>query len=172
VLWTALVVVAFRGITAIISGSSRRQRAGTGAANTAGEYPVSLAEAYATEFGPGSISGFSPQSLGQREQALAAFVPPAVSAANPSLGWNGIGQLNLQSLQVAGRQGAESAARRWSTCCSHCSTASLNESWALPVAATGSGLAVTGEPAWLPARRGFRRRRSRAVRTGWPKASS
>ena len=51
VLWTALVVVAFRGITAIISGSSPAPAGGTGAANTAREFPVSLAEAYATEFG-------------------------------------------------------------------------------------------------------------------------
>ena len=80
VLWTVLVVIAFRGITAIIFSSSPAPagRTGTG---TGGEFPVSLAE---------------------REQALAAFVPPSVSAANPSLGWNGIGQLNLQALQVAG----------------------------------------------------------------------
>ena len=62
---------------------------------------MSLAEAYATEFGRVYL-GFSSQNLGQREQALAAFVPASVSAANPSLGWNGISQLNLQSLQVAG----------------------------------------------------------------------
>jgi hypothetical protein len=101
VLWTALVVVAFRGITAIIFGSSPAPAGGTRAANATGEFPVSLAEAYAAEFGRVYL-GFSPQSLGQREQALASFVPPAVSAVNPSLGWNGIGQLNLQSLQVAG----------------------------------------------------------------------
>jgi len=147
VLWTALVVVAFRGITAIIFGSSPAPAGGTGAANTAGEFPVSLAEAYAAEFGRVYL-GFSPQSLGPREQALAAFVPPAVSAASPSLGWNGIGQLNLQSLQVAGirvqdRQHAVVTL-----------LALLNGQLmelGVPVAATGSGLVVTGEPAWLPA---------------------
>ena len=101
VLWTALLVVAFRGITAIIFNSAPAPAGGTGAGSVTGEFPVSLAEAYATEFGRVYL-GFSPQSLGQREQALAAFVPPAVSAADPSLGWNGSGQLNLQSLQVAG----------------------------------------------------------------------
>ena len=76
VLWTALLVIAFRGITAIIFSSSPPPagRTGTG---TGGEFPVSLAEAYATEFGRVYL-GFSPQSLGQREQALAAFVPPSV----------------------------------------------------------------------------------------------
>src|SRR2546430_858533 len=45
VLWTALVVVAFRGITAIIFGSSPAPAGGTGAANATGKFPVSLAEA-------------------------------------------------------------------------------------------------------------------------------
>jgi hypothetical protein len=147
VLWTVLVVVAFRGITAIIFGSPPAPPGGTGTANTAGEYPVSLAEAYATEFGRVYL-GFSPQSLGQREQALAAFVPPAVSAANPSLGWNGIGQLNLQSLQVAGIR-VQDPKHAVVTL-----LALLNGQLmelGVPVAATGSGLVVSGEPAWLPA---------------------
>jgi hypothetical protein len=149
VLWTALVVVAFRGITAIIFGSSPAPAGGTGAANATGEFPVSLAEAYATEFGRVYL-GFSPQSLGQREQALAAFVPPGVSAANPSLGWNGIGQLNLQSLQVAGIR-VQDPQHAVVTL-----LALLNGQLmelGVPVAATGSGLVVTGEPAWLPAPR-------------------
>jgi hypothetical protein len=147
VLWTALVVVAFRGITAIIFGSSAAPAGGTGPANATGEFPVSLAEAYATEFGRVYL-GFSPQSLGQREQALAAFVPPAVSAVNPSLGWNGIGQLNLQSLQVAGIK-VQDPKHAVVTL-----LALLNGQLmelGVPVAATGSGLVVSGEPAWLPA---------------------
>ena len=117
VLWTALLVIAFRGITAIIFNSSSAPAGGTGAGAVGETFPVSLAEAYATEFGRVYL-GFSPQSMAQREQALAAFVPASVSAANPSLGWNGVGQ--LMELGV-------------------------------PVAATGSGLVVSGEPAWLPA---------------------
>jgi hypothetical protein len=147
VLWTALAVVAFRGITAIVFGSSPAPAGGTGAANATGEFPVSLAEAYATEFGRVYL-GFSPQSLGQREQALAAFVPPAVSAANPSLGWNGIGQLNLQSLQVAGIRVQDHKHAVVTL------LALLNGQLmelGVPVAATGSGLVVSGEPAWLPA---------------------
>jgi hypothetical protein len=45
---------------------------------------------------------FNPQSQGQREQQLEAFVPASVAAANPNLGWNGVGQLSLQSEQVTG----------------------------------------------------------------------
>jgi hypothetical protein len=147
VLWTALAVVAFRGITAIVFGSSPAPASGTGAANATGEFPVSLAEAYATEFGRVYL-GFSPQSLGQREQALAAFVPPAVSAANPSLGWNGIGQLNLQSLQVAGIRVQDH--RHAVVTLLALLNGQLME-LGVPVAATGSGLVVSGEPAWLPA---------------------
>jgi hypothetical protein len=147
VLWTALAAVAFRGLTAIIFNSPPAPAAGPGTGTATAEFPVSLAEAYATEFGRVYL-GFSPQSLGQREQALAAFVPAAVLAANPSLGWNGVGQLNLQSLQVAGikvqdRQHAVVTL-----------LALLNGQLmelGVPVAATGGGLVVTGEPAWLPA---------------------
>jgi len=147
VLWTALVVVAFRGITAIIFNSSPAPAGGTGAGSVTGEFPVSLAEAYATEFGRVYL-GFSPQSLGQREQALASFVPPAVSAVNPSLGWNGIGQLNLQSLQVAGIKVQDP--RHAVVTLLALLNGQLME-LGVPVAATGSGLVVSGEPAWLPA---------------------
>src|SRR5262249_19222271 len=48
VLWTALLVIAFRGITAIIFNSSAAPAGGTGAGAIGGAFPVSLAEAYAT----------------------------------------------------------------------------------------------------------------------------
>jgi conjugative transposon protein TcpC len=146
-LWTALLVIAFRGITAIIFSSSQAPAGGTGAEAADGEFPVSLAEAYATEFGRVYL-GFSPQSLGQREQALAAFVPASVSAANPSLGWNGAGQLNLQSVQVAGISVQDP--RHAVVTLLALLNGQLME-LGVPVAATGSGLVVSGEPAWLPA---------------------
>jgi hypothetical protein len=146
VLWTALLVIAFRGITAIIFSSSAAPAGGTGT-GTGGEFPVSLAEAYAAEFGRVYL-GFSPQNLAQREQALAAFVPASVSAADPSLGWNGIGQLNLQSLQVAGitvRDSQHAVVTLLALV-----SGQLME-LGVPVAATGSGLVISAEPAWLPA---------------------
>ena len=45
---------------------------------------------------------FSPQNQGPREQALTAFVRGRRAAADPDLGWNGTGQLDLQAEQVAG----------------------------------------------------------------------
>ena len=146
VLWTALLVIAFRGLTAIIFSSSPAPAGGI-TPGTGGEFPVSLAEAYAAEFGRVYL-GFSPQSLGQREQALAAFVPASVSAANPSLGWNGAGQLNLQSLQVAGIK-VQDPQHAVVTLLALLSGQLME--LGVPVAATGSGLVVSGEPAWLPA---------------------
>jgi len=117
-------------------------RTGTGE-----EFPVSLAEAYATEFGRVYL-GFSPQSLAQREQALSAFVPASLSAANPSLGWNGIGQLNLQSVQVAGVKVQD---RQHAVVTLLALLGGQLMELGVPIAATGSGLVVSGEPAWLPA---------------------
>jgi len=64
------------------------------------------------------------------------------------LGWNGIGQLNLQSLQVAGIRVQDQKHAVVTL------LALLNGQLmelGVPVAATGSGLVVSGEPAWLPA---------------------
>jgi hypothetical protein len=146
VLWTALLVIAFRGITAIVSSSSGGPAGGTGT-GTGEEFPVSLAEAYAAEFGRIYL-GFSPQNLAEREQALAAFVPASVSAANPSLGWNGIGQLNLQSLQVAGVKVQDP---QHAVVTLLALTGGQLMELGVPVAATGGGLVVSAEPAWLPA---------------------
>jgi Conjugative transposon protein TcpC len=148
VLWTALLVIAFRGITAIVL--SHADATAGGRPGPGGEqFPVSLAEAYATEFGRVYL-GFSRQGQGLREQALAAFVPAGVLAANPNLGWNGAGQVNLQSLQVAGIK-VEDRQHAVVTL-----LALLNGQLmelGVPVAATGQGhgMVISGEPAWLPA---------------------
>ena len=82
-LWAALLVVAFRGVTAIIFNQhATSPGASTGPASTAdGQFPVTLAEAYAAEFGRVFLN-FSPQAQAQREQQLAAFLP-ALEAALP-----------------------------------------------------------------------------------------
>jgi hypothetical protein len=79
---------------------------GAGSASAkSGQFPVALAEAFAAEFGRVYLN-FNPQDQGLREQQLAAFV-----AAQPDLGWNGAGQLILQSELVAGIAVQGSAAR-------------------------------------------------------------
>jgi hypothetical protein len=153
VLWAALLVIVFRGLTAIVFDHTSAPAAGpvpgsTAAGNAAaGQFPVAQAEAYAAEFGR-VYFGFSPQSQVQREQALAAFVPPSVSAADPNLGWNGVGQVNLQALQVAGIK-VQDPQHAVVTLLALIS-GQLTE-LGVPVASSGGGLVVTGEPAWLPA---------------------
>ncbi len=148
VLWAALLVIAFRGITAIIFNPAAPASGGTGPRSAAGEqFPVALAEAYAAEFGRVYLS-FSPQNQGPREQALAAFVPAGVLAANPNLGWNGTGQLNLQAEQVAGitvRDPQHAVVTLLALV-----NGQLIQLGVL-VAASAGGVVVSGEPAWLSA---------------------
>jgi len=146
VLWTALLVIAFRGITAIVfNQASAPAGGGTGPQSASGQCPVTLAEAYAAEFGRVYLS-FSPQNQGQREQALAAFVPASLSAANPNLGWNGTGQLNLQAVQVAGIT-VQDPRHAVVTLLALVNGQLLQ--LGVPVAASGGGVVVSGEPAWL-----------------------
>jgi hypothetical protein len=146
VLWAALLIIAFRGITAIVFNQASAPAAGgTGLQSATGQFPVSLAEAYATEFGRVYLS-FSPENQGQREQALAAFVPASVLAANPNLGWNGTGQLNLQAVQVSGIT-VQDPRHAVVTLLALVNGQLMR--LGVPVASAGSGVAVSGEPAWL-----------------------
>jgi len=149
VLWAALLVIAFRGITAIVfNTASAPAGGGTGPRSAVGgQFPASLAEAYAAEFGRVYLS-FSPQNQGQREQALAAFVPAGVLAANPNLGWNGTGQLNLQAEQVAGITVRDP---RHAVVTLLALVNGQLIQLGVPVAASGGGVVVSGEPAWLSA---------------------
>jgi hypothetical protein len=148
VLWAVLLIVAYRGVTAIVFHQASAPQAGgtEPGGTTAGQFPVTLAEAYATEFGQVYLN-FSPAAQGQREQELAAFVPPSVATANPDLGWNGTGQLRLQSEQVAGiavQDPQHAVVTLLATV-----NGQLME-LGVPVIASGGGVVVAGEPAWLP----------------------
>jgi len=149
VLWAVLLVVAFRGITAIVFNQTPTPAGGAArpGGSVGGQFPVTLAEAYAAEFGRVYL-GFSPQDQGQREQALAAFVPASVSAADPNLGWNGTGQLNLQLEQVAGISVQDP--RHAVVTLLAMVNGQLME-LGVPIATAGRGVVVSGEPAWLPA---------------------
>jgi hypothetical protein len=148
-LWAALLVIAYRGVTAIVLNPTGALRAsGTSAAGaTTGQFPVALAEAYASEFGQVYLN-FSPQTQAQREQELAAFVPASVAAANPDLGWNGAGQMTLQSEQVAGIAVQD---RRHAVVTLLATVNGQLMELGVPVIAAAGGVVVAGEPAWLPA---------------------
>jgi hypothetical protein len=155
VLWAALLIVVFRGVTAIVfsddsasAGTGTGAGAGAGSATTAGgPFPVALAEAYAAEFGRVYLN-FSPQTQGEREQQLAAFLPASVAAANPDLGWNGAGLMNLQSEQVAGITVQD---KQHAVVTLLASVNGQLMELGVPIAASGSAVVVSGEPAWLPA---------------------
>jgi hypothetical protein len=148
VLWAALLVIAFRGVTAIVfNQNSALPGTGTGPATPTGSFPVPLAEAYAADFGRVYLN-FNPQNQGQREQQLAAFVPASVAAADPNLGWNGVGQMSLQSEQVAGIT-VQDPARAVVTLLAVVNGQLME--LGVPVAASGGEVVVSGEPAWLPA---------------------
>jgi hypothetical protein len=149
VLWAALLVIAFRGITAIVFNTAPAPAVGGTEPRSAvgGQFPASLAEAFAAEFGRAYFS-FSPQNQGQREQALAAFVPASVLAANPNLGWNGTGQLNLQAEQVAGIT-VQDPRHAVVTLLALVNGQLIQ--LGVPVTASGGGVVVSGEPALLSA---------------------
>ncbi len=149
VLWAALLIVAFRGVTAIFFSQHATSPGTSTAPATAagGQFPASLAEAYAAEFGRAYLN-FNPQTQAQREQQLAAFVPARVAAADPDLGWNGVGQMSLQSEQVAGI--AVQDPRHAVVSLLAMVNGQLME-LGVPIAASGGAVVVSGEPAWLPA---------------------
>jgi hypothetical protein len=147
-LWATLLVIAIRGVTAIAFGQTAAPPArGAASASTAtGQFPVTLAEAYASEFGQAYLN-FSPATRAQREQELAAFVPASIASANPDLGWNGVGQMSLQSEQVAGiavQDPQHAVVTLLATV-----NGQLME-LGVPVVAVHGGVMVSGEPAWLP----------------------
>jgi hypothetical protein len=148
VLWATLLVIAYRGVTAIIfHQASARPADGAQSDGAPGPFPVMMAEAYASEFGQVYLN-FSPATQTQREQELAAFVPPRVVAADPDLGWNGTGQMRLQSEQVAGIAVTDDQHAVVTL------LATVNGQLmelGVPVIASGGGVVVAGEPAWLPA---------------------
>jgi hypothetical protein len=146
VLWAALLIIVYRGVTAIVTGETQRSAAtGAGVSTSpASRFPVTLADAYALQFGEVYLN-FSPNTAGQRAAQLAGFLP---TGADSQLGWNGTGSLQLQSEQVAGTDVRDA---------SHAVVTLLAKvngqlmELGVPIYATAAGLVVSGEPAWLPA---------------------
>jgi hypothetical protein len=148
VLWAALIVIIYRGVTTIVLDSTATS-GGSAArpATAATEFPTTLAEAYALQFGQVYLN-FSPAIQAQREQQLASFVPAGLATANPDLGWNGAGQAHLQSEQVAGISVQD--ARHAVVNVLATVSGQLME-LGVPIFAAGDHVVVSGQPAWLPA---------------------
>jgi Conjugative transposon protein TcpC len=145
VAWAVVLVIGYRGVLAIITGETAKPASAPAAAVTTG-FPISLAEAYALQFGTVYLN-FSPADAAARGQELSRFLAPPDS--DPQLGWNGAGTQHLLAEQVAGI----------TVTSSHSADVTLlamldgGKMWELgvPVYASGGGLSVTGAPTLLPA---------------------
>jgi hypothetical protein len=152
VLWAVLLIIGYRGIMAIVLNETPASRSGSSSGPSSGgsatsSFPTTLAEAYAMQFGSVYLN-YSPAAAGQRATELATFVPSSISGADPQLGWNGSGTLKLGSEQVAGISVLDS---------NHAVVtllAMVNGSQmelGVPVYTANGSLAISGDPAWLPA---------------------
>jgi hypothetical protein len=149
VLWAAILVIAYRGVTAIIfnetpSGNNAGNNAG--AAATASGFPVELGEAFALHFGEVYLN-YSPDTAAQRARQLANFVP-ANARENQQFGWNGHGTSVAESTEVAGINVSSSDTAVVTLLSSV--NGKLME-LGVPLYASNGGLVVSAEPAWLPA---------------------
>ena len=75
-------------------------------------------------------------------------MPGAISGADPQLGWNGSGVLKLESEQVAGIT-VHSSTRATVTVLATVNSQLME--LGVPIYTSHGALAVSGEPAWLPA---------------------
>jgi hypothetical protein len=101
VVWAVLLLIGYRGVFAIATGqTSGTSPTPAASAASSGSFPVTLAEAYALQFGRWYLS-FSPAGAALRAQQLTRFLA-AGQGADPQLGWNGAGTEYLDSEQVAG----------------------------------------------------------------------
>lgn len=149
VLWAAILIIGYRGVMAIALNEAppAANSTTTARASSAPSFPVSLGSAYALQFGQVYLN-FSPAEAAQRARELAAFIPANVRALQPEFGWNSAGTSRLESEQVAGID-VRSAHAAVVTL-----LATVNGQLielGVPLYASGGGIVVSGEPAWLSA---------------------
>jgi hypothetical protein len=146
VVWAVIVLIGYRGVLAIVSGSSSPGQPASQhtAAGAKSPFPVAAAEAYALEFGNVYLN-FSPATAALRSKALAAFLP---AGADQQLGWNGAGTQHLLDEQVAGIT-IRTARTAVVTLLARLDNGKLIE-LGVPVYSSGDTMAVSGDPALLP----------------------
>ena len=146
VLWAAILIVLYRGITAIAFNETPSSAGGN--ATTGAQFPATLAEAYAMQFGHVYFN-FSQATAPQRQAQLAEFLPQSVLNAQPQqFGFTGPAATQLQSESVAGiaASSSQSAVVTLLTMIN----GKLME-FGVPVYAAGGGIVISGLPALLPA---------------------
>jgi Conjugative transposon protein TcpC len=147
VAWAVLLLIGYRGVLAIVTGDdgSAKPAATATKGPSSPSFPVSLAQAYALQFGAAYLN-FSPAGAAQRARDLSRFLP---AGASPQLGWNGAGTQRLLSEQVAGTS-VTSAHTAIVTLLASIDSGRLIE-LAVPVYVSHAGMSVSAEPALLPA---------------------
>ena len=151
VLWAALLVVIYRGVTAIALNEAPASNNAAGNAGTATtQFPTTLAEAFVMQFGRVYFNS-SPQSAAQRQQELSQFLLPSelgTQSQSPEFGFNGQATIVLQSEDIAGIdvRSQQSAVVNL--------LAMVNNrlmEFGVPVFSAGGGIVISGLPALLPA---------------------
>lgn len=147
VVWLVLLVIGYRGITAIVLNETPSSGSAAPRPAPAVRFPVAAAEAYAWQFGQVYLNA-SPSTASERAAELAQFLPPGF---DPQAGWNGSGTLQLQSEQVAGVR-VQDAHHAIVTLLARVN--GTLRGLGVPVYADHGGMTVSGLPAWLapPAR--------------------
>jgi hypothetical protein len=145
VVWVVLLVIGYRGVMAIVLNETPPANSNPAPAAPAPGFPAEEASAYALQFGQVYLNA-SPATASQRASDLASFLPPG--ASDPQLGWNGGGSLSLQSEQVAGVR-VQDAHHAIVTLLARVNGTLME--LGVPVYATAGGMAISAEPAWLPA---------------------
>jgi hypothetical protein len=141
--WAVLLLIGYRGVLAIFQGSGSSPPASPSATSDVTQFPVTMAEAYALEFGHDYLN-FSPATAAARSASLASFLP---SGYDRSLGWNGAGTQRMLDEQVA----AVSVTGRHTavvTLLAQLGGGRLIE-LGVPIYAGNGGMSVSGKPALL-----------------------
>jgi len=150
ILWAAILVIGYRGITAIALNekpASSGSGAAAAASGSATKFPVTLAEAFALQFGRVYLT-FNPADTATRQQQLAAFVMPNVLSANPQFGVSGPGAIQLSWESVARIEVHDDTSAVVTL------LAAVNGrqmEFGVPIYAKGGGIIVSGLPSLMPA---------------------
>jgi hypothetical protein len=149
VLWAALLIVIYRGVTAIAlneTPSSDNAPADAGTATT--EFPSTLAEAFVMQFGQVYFN-LSPQNAALRQQELGQFLLPSeLGAQSKEFGFNGQATTVLQSEDIAG---IDVSTQQSAVVTLLATVNNRLMEFGVPVFAGGGGIVISGLPALLPA---------------------
>jgi hypothetical protein len=145
ILWACLIVVLVNGVRVEFERFTTQptQPQSTPKQDAKAQFPVTGASAYAMQFATVYLT-YDQKNAAAREQQLQFFLPDGVDG---QLGWNGTGDMRVQSVQVAGTD-VRDANNAVVTV-----LAQANGRWlelAVPIYTKDGQFVVSGEPALLP----------------------